>query len=213
MRALSVASMIRRAVSAGQYAPGAKLNEVATAERLGVSRNTLREGFALLDADGIIDRVPNRGVFIATPTPESVRDLYRAREIVEPAALRWGRDLDSAALDAMDGAVHSAETALVDGDFTAVGLGNQKFHRAVVAAAGSALLDEEVERLLARMRLVFLLAERANAEFHRPFVAVNRTITDLAMSGDREAAADRLRESITSTGSDLEHLVTLFRTE
>jgi DNA-binding FadR family transcriptional regulator len=77
MRALSVASMIRRAVSAGQYAPGAKLNEVATAERLGVSRNTLREGFALLDADGIIDRVPNRGVFIATPTPESVRDLYR----------------------------------------------------------------------------------------------------------------------------------------
>lgn len=210
MRAQSVAAALRHAVSAGEYSPGEKLNEVTTADRFSVSRNTLRESFALLDADGIIDRIPNRGVFIATPTAESVRDLYRAREIIEPGALLWGPALDTAALDGMETAVRSAEAGLTAGDFTAVGLGNQKFHRAVVFAAGSTLLDDEVDRLLARMRLAFLLAERANPEFHRPFVAVNRSITELVATGDRTAAADRLRASISTTGAELEQLVGLF---
>lgn len=207
MRALSVASAIRRAVSAGEYAPGEKLNEVATAERFGVSRNTLRESFALLDADGIIDRIPNRGVFIARPTPQSVRDLYRARSIIEPGSLLWGPELDVGALDAV---VTEAETALAADDLATTGLANQEFHRAVLQSAGSALLDEEMDRMLARMRLVFLIAERADPGFHRAFVSVNREVVDLISSADRGRAAERLRESITATARQLEYLLSAF---
>ncbi|MGO3189669.1 MAG: GntR family transcriptional regulator, partial [Corynebacterium variabile] len=87
MRAQSVAAVLRHAVSAGEYSPGEKLNEVAVADKLGISRNTLREGFAALAADGIVDRIPNRGVFIASPGSEDIRNLYRARAVVEPGAL------------------------------------------------------------------------------------------------------------------------------
>ncbi|AWT26870.1 hypothetical protein Csp1_21090 [Corynebacterium provencense] len=204
MRALSVATAIRRAVSAGEYFPGEKLNEVTTSERFSVSRNTLREGFALLDADGIIERIPNRGVFIASPTPDSVGDLYRARAVIEPAALWWGPDLDTAALDA---AVRDAEDAVSRQDYSAAGLANQRFHRAVVAAAGSPLLDDETDRLLARMRLVFLQAEKVRHDFHRQFVPVNREIADLVSGGRRQDAATRLRESLTETGLQLRELV------
>ncbi|MGP9725115.1 GntR family transcriptional regulator [Corynebacterium sp. AOP40-9SA-29] len=204
MRAQSASTRLRHAVSAGEYAPGAKLNEVVLAQQLGVSRNTLRESFATLAADGIIDRIPNRGVFIASPTAEDIGDLYRERAVIEPAALLWGEMLDAAALDQV---VSDAERHLALGNLTELGLANQQFHRTVVTAAGSRLLDQEMDRLLARMRLVFLLAERADPEFHRPFVATNRQIVTLLQAGDRPGAASALRTSITDTGHSLPSLI------
>lgn len=204
MRAQSAAALLRKAVSAGEYAPGTKLNEVSVAERLGISRNTLREAFATLSAEGIFLRIPNRGVFIASPTAESIHDLYTARALIEPAALLWAEGLS---VPRLDNTVTRAEAALAAGDFHRLGQANQEFHRTVVAGAGSALLDEEMDRLLARMRLVFLQAERTVPEFHRDFVPVNRDIVTLLQAGDRAAAADRLRVSIEETGRRLPALV------
>ena len=85
---------LRERISAGLWEPGEKVNEQELAATLGVSRNTLREAFAALSGDGIITRVPNRGVFISSPGIADVRDIYGARAALEPAALQWGRDLD-----------------------------------------------------------------------------------------------------------------------
>ena len=206
MRAQSVAAVLRHAVSAGEYCPGEKLNEVAVADKLGISRNTLREGFASLAADGIVDRIPNRGVFIASPGAEDIRNLYRARAVVEPGALLWGDALDVDALDRVvtdaevsestdspESAVETAETALA----------NQLFHRTVVESAGSGLLNEEMDRLLARMRLVFLTVERVRPGLHGEFVPVNRQIVTLLRAGDRAGAASALRASLVETGESL----------
>lgn len=68
-----------------RYLPGDKLNEVEVAAQYDVSRNTLREAFATLAAEQLLVRIPNRGVFIATPDVEYIMDLYRARAIIKPA--------------------------------------------------------------------------------------------------------------------------------
>ncbi|AGP30201.1 GntR family transcriptional regulator [Corynebacterium terpenotabidum] len=225
MRAQSVAAVLRHAVSAGEYAPGTKLNEVAVAEKLGISRNTLREGFATLAADGIIDRIPNRGVFIASPTSDDILSLYRARAVIEPGALQWGDALDvdtldrivadaeasvsaasvasSAALAASDTSAASAEAEAPVPTPAATALANQLFHRTVVEAAGSALLNEEMDRLLARMRLVFLTVERVRPGLHSDFVPVNRQIVTLLQAGDRAGAAEALQVSLVKTGTSL----------
>ena len=200
MRAQSVAAALRHAVSAGEYSPGEKLNEVAVAEKLGVSRNTLREGFAALAADGIVDRIPNRGVFIASPTAAEILDLYRARAVIEPGALLWG---DAPDVDALYRIVADAEVSSDSGASSSVALANQAFHRTIVAAAGSALLNEEMDRLLARMRLVFLTVEQVRPALHSDFVPVNRRIVELLRTGDRAGAAEALRASLVETGDSL----------
>ena len=195
MRAQSVAAVLRHAVSAGEYSPGEKLNEVAVADRLGISRNTLREGFAALAADGIVDRFPNRGVFIASPGAEDIRNLYRARAVVEPGALLWG--------DALDRIVTDAEVSVSESSSAETALANQLFHRTVVESAGSTVLNEEMDRLLARMRLVFLTVERNRPGFHDEFVPVNRQVVTLLRAGDRAGAASTLRASLVETGEAL----------
>lgn len=215
MRAQSVAAALRQAVSAGEYSPGEKLNEVIVAEKMGISRNTLREGFASLAAEGIIDRIPHRGVFIASPTAADVLSLFRARAVVEPGAVLWGTELDVDALDRIVSTAEAAETADVESvdsvdsaaSAAAIALANQEFHRTLVGAAGSALLDEEMDRLLARMRLVFLAVERVRPNLHGDFVAVNRQIVTMLRDGDRDAAAAMLRASLVETGETLAAIV------
>lgn len=47
-----------------------------------------------LAAEQLLVRIPNRGVFIATPDVDYIVDLYRARAIIEPAGALWGESLD-----------------------------------------------------------------------------------------------------------------------
>src|SRR5919202_704329 len=74
-----VAEELRRAVFDGELESGTALREVAIAESLGVSRPTVREALALLVAEGLATREPNRGVSVTTPEADSVRDVCAAR--------------------------------------------------------------------------------------------------------------------------------------
>ena len=118
----------------------------------------------------------------------------------EPGALLWG---DAPDVDALDRIVADAEVSSDSGASSSVALANQAFHRTIVAAAGSALLNEEMDRLLARMRLVFLTVEQVRPALHSDFVPVNRRIVELLRTGDRAGAAEALRASLVETGDSL----------
>ena len=71
---------IERAILAGEYRPGAKLNEAALALGLGVSRGPVREAFRMLDEAGLVRTEKNRGVFGRDiPSDEAVARRGRSR--------------------------------------------------------------------------------------------------------------------------------------
>ncbi|MGH3317393.1 MAG: GntR family transcriptional regulator, partial [Nocardioidaceae bacterium] len=80
-----VTDELRRALFEGELAPGMPLREVALADQIGVSRSTIREALSVLVAEGLVTRVPNRGVAVTTLSREDVRDVLRARAALEAA--------------------------------------------------------------------------------------------------------------------------------
>ena len=182
---LWAASMLRDRISAGQLAPGAKLSEEPLCEVLGVSRNTLREAFATLAGEHVVTRIPNRGVFVARPTADDIREIYRVRRFLEPAALTWST---ASTTDALHAAIARARAARRAGSGSGMASANQDFHAGIVALTGSDRLNAQMTQVLAEMRLVFH-SMVADPLFHAPYIDDNAVILEQLEAGDRPAAA------------------------
>lgn len=186
-----VAGVLRSRISAGQMPPGSKLSEAALAKALGVSRNTLREAFTVLAAESVVQRIPNRGVFVAAPGAEHVREIYRVRRMLEPAAVLWG-DLGEAELGGLEAIVGKATAAKAAGSVQEMADANQDLHKAFVALSGSAFLNDLMAKVLAEMRLVFH-AMATTPDFHTHYVDRNVALVGQLRDGRREDAAAALR--------------------
>ncbi|GAA3066918.1 MULTISPECIES: GntR family transcriptional regulator [Actinomycetes] len=181
-----VADILRRLIASGGILPGTKVPEVRTTELLGVSRHTLRTAFQTLAAEGLVERRPNRGVFVHSPTVEDIRETYRVRRVVEIGAVRQGV-FDPHAVEALESIIAAARTAVAADDLPAVAQANQQFHRLIIAQVGSDQLSTFMEQILARMRLVFHTM-RDEPTFHTFYVERNARLTELLRHGDRAAA-------------------------
>lgn len=192
-----VASVLRENVTEGRLRAGTRLPEAGLAQALGVSRNTVREALSQLVAERLLVREAHRGVFVAIPGPDAVRDVYRARRLLEPAVLRssegarQGSGVEVAVLERLRAAVREGRAAAARGDGDAVGSANQHFHLALVGLSGSERLQAQGELLLAESRLIFYRMPLTQA-FHEPYLERNGRIAEMVGAGDRGRAADEL---------------------
>ena len=196
-----MADALREEILAGGLRPGAQLVEESLAGSLGVSRNTVREAYALLAGERIVERIPARGVFVARPGLDDVRDIYLARAGVEPAAVRWGREAEPGELDELDSLVSQARGSASTGDWRTVAQANHGFHRILVNLSGSRRVIDWFAAVLAELRLVFLSID--DVSFHGPYIDDNARVVALLRQGDRPGAADFLHDYLTRAGSDV----------
>jgi DNA-binding GntR family transcriptional regulator len=78
----------RRAILTGDYPPGAALRLQVLASKNGVSMFHVREALRLLESEGFVDLIPNRGARVAALSMEDMVDVYRTRIVLEAEALR-----------------------------------------------------------------------------------------------------------------------------
>lgn len=81
-------SVIREMILDGSIPPGDRLNEVALAARLGISRGPLREAIQHLAGEGLLTIVSHRGSFVRTFEQREIEELYDLRTAYESYAAR-----------------------------------------------------------------------------------------------------------------------------
>jgi DNA-binding GntR family transcriptional regulator len=196
-----VAGVLRDRISAGSLPPGTQVGELAVATALGVSRNTLREAFRLLDHERLLVHEPHRGVFVRTLAETDVVDIYRTRQVVEGGALQCASAGDRA-LGAVRAAVTAGERAAADGRWIDVGTADLQFHAAVTALAGSRHLDALMRRLLAELRLAFSVMGDPRG-FHEPYLVRNAEIAAQLGAGLIEPARASLERYLDDAREQL----------
>src|SRR5688500_15710836 len=85
----AVADSIRRRILDGKLPPGMQLMQEQVAQELGVSPTPVREAFGVLEAEGLIERRPHRGVVVAERDPQGVAEAFEFRSAVEVLAIKW----------------------------------------------------------------------------------------------------------------------------
>jgi DNA-binding GntR family transcriptional regulator len=197
-----VADRLRDRIIDGVFRPGTRLSEEALSEALGVSRNTLREAFRLLSHEGVLAHEFNRGVFVRSLSIEDVHDLYAIRRILELAAVRRVAAAPPEAVERIREALELAEAAAARDEWLEVGSANMRFHQAVAGLAGSRRVSETVRRLLAELRLVFLVMAEPRP-FHEPYLRFNREVYELLAAGDAAGAEAALASYLDAAESQL----------
>lgn len=195
-----VAAELRRQIDEGQLPPGMRLGEESISEALGVSRNTVREAFTELAGERLVERIPNRGVFVRSPTREDVIDVYRMRRIIECGALVEGGD--AATVKAMRSAVEQGRRAVAKNDRGAILSANLRFHQAIVAMGRCSRLNQQVGILLAETRL-FLHAATNEDSYLERFLDRNEQICALVEQERYTDAAAVLKEYLIEAEGDL----------
>jgi DNA-binding GntR family transcriptional regulator len=134
---------LRDAIVSGQLLPGTRLVEVQLAERLGVSRGTLRQALRELEHAGFVVSVPYRGTYVAEQTPNVLRDAYELRGVLEGfAATQVPADAIPGIVATQRRCVQQMHQALEGGRYADVAAIDLEFHTPLCDASGNQRLHQ-----------------------------------------------------------------------
>ncbi len=79
---------LREAIIELRLRPGEPLREAALAEQLGVSKTPLREAFARLEQEGLVETTSFKGAVVTGYSERDLKEIYELRALLEGAAAR-----------------------------------------------------------------------------------------------------------------------------
>jgi DNA-binding GntR family transcriptional regulator len=147
-----------------RIAPGTRFREEQLAQLFEVSRTQVRKVLQRLEHERLVERRPRRGVTVACPDQEETREIFEARNLIEPWIV--GQLCKRCAPEDWVGIrriVQQEHQAHQKGDRHAAVRLSGEFHRALAAAAGNRSLNKTMEELTLRTCLA-ILANQASTQ-------------------------------------------------
>ncbi len=83
---------IRSSILSGEFEPGMQLKLQNLSNRYSISLIPVREALRLLEAEGLVESVRNKGARVAAISMADALDVYRLRMLLETTALRMAFD-------------------------------------------------------------------------------------------------------------------------
>ena len=122
----------------------------------------------MLVAEGLATREPNRGVSVASPEADSVRDVCAARLVLEGAGIRRWREADRGAAGAGARARWTAYIAAIGAEASYQELNERHlaFHVSLVGLTGSPRLVAMQENLVVELKLALAQVDRIRRNAH-----------------------------------------------
>lgn len=187
---------IERMILDADLEMGARINELALAARLGISRGPVREACRSLVQAGLLETRANRGFFVRKLTQKEVIDLYDLRAgLMRLAGELVARHATAEQLANLREMVSAMDAARIKGDTEQFQNLNAEFHAALVTATDNRRLDE-VYRGLANESRLFRRRGLVSGPAMESSNREHRAIVDAIASRDSARAAATMENHI-----------------
>lgn len=150
-----VASKLRKSIYDGsifdgEYGPGSRLNITDLAKRLDVSAIPVREALRRLEAEGLVEFRPNRGVVVRELSAAELRELFLIRLPLEALAVTEAARLRSErSLQLLEAILRKMDTARQDELWLTL---HERFHEELYALSQLPHLTRMIVGLRGQMR-------------------------------------------------------------
>jgi DNA-binding GntR family transcriptional regulator len=185
----------------GRLPPRTKLDEHELAHRFGSSRTPVREALGQLCATGLAERLPYRGVVVATIAADRLSDMFAVMAELEASAARLAAlNMTPAERRALEQLHLASREPVRQGARDVYAAFNTEFHSMLYAGCHNSYLEELLvatrQRLNPFRRVQFNLLGRL-ASSHREHDAVVQAV----LRGDGEAAAQAMRAHVLAVSA------------
>ncbi|OYU39691.1 MAG: GntR family transcriptional regulator [Pseudorhodobacter sp. PARRP1] len=155
-----VLDRMRNAILSGRFASGERLVERTLCDQLGVSRSVVREAIRYLEAEGLVEIMPNKGPMVARMDWAQAEQIYEIRQLLEQnAAAACAIKADASLKQKLTAATKAIEAASAAHENPALIAATTEFYELIFTAAGHHIAWEVVQRLngrISRLRLLTL---------------------------------------------------------
>ena len=148
-----VYTIIKEMIANHRFEPGARMNVEKLSKEFGISRTPVWEAVRRLEQEGLLENIPNRGVFMAVITPQMALALYEVREVLEGMAARLAATrISEKNLAKMESYLLDQGPIVKAGDLIAYSRSDFEFHAIIYEASGNPVLEESLQTIKNKMR-------------------------------------------------------------
>lgn len=209
-----IANIIRERILKGEYRIGEKIKETQIATELQVSRTPIREAFKLLETEGLIDYVPNRGCFAKGFTKQDIEDIYAVRKALEVLSVEWAvnriTDEEVARLQEQSDLMEFYTSRKESKKVLEI---NSDFHGIIYNAAGSRFMAQVLrsyKEYIERTRQVIHSEQR---EYLNEILTEHKAILDAIKDRDLERAKAAMAEHLDGSQRRAKFIYNIMDTE
>lgn len=203
----------------GELTPGTRLEEIALAEKFGVSRTPIRQALFQLAATGLIEHRPRRGAFVAEIGLRRLSEMFEV--VAELEALCAGlaarrataqdiAEIREAHATCAKAAERACQADASPSESDSYYYSNEQFHQRIRDVAGNEFLLEQLGGLQKRLKAYRRIQLRARDRV-RNSLDEHKRIVDAITSGAGDEAAEAMRSHVAIQGDRFADLLSTLR--
>jgi DNA-binding GntR family transcriptional regulator len=201
----AVYQKIKNAIRKRYIKQGSQLVEGGLAQKLGVSRTPVRSAIKRLEAEGLVNSIPNRGAFVITPTLQEIEETFLVRGHLEQMAARLtSKTITPGQIASLNELIEREEKVFNKHNFDEYYIVNDAFHNKIATFSANRVLSSYVAELLDRTRIFLILFDPFSKLSISPSLEDHKNIVNALAQHDPERAAEAVAAHIRSSVNDLE---------
>lgn len=191
-----ITERFRQSIANGTFKPGEHVNEKQLAEKMGVSRGTLREAIRSLVGEGLLEKLPNYSSRVRILSPEKAVEIITLRAELEGFAARLlSQRLTPKKTDKLQQICKNLNEAARANNKPSFSHWDYLLHKTIVEMSEHELLYEAWIKISAWIQLMFVSENHTEEELITN--AINhKKIIDAILSGDEHKAEDIMKEDL-----------------
>jgi DNA-binding GntR family transcriptional regulator len=197
----TVLTQLLLAVRTGKLRQGERLPEAEIAERLSLSRGTVREAIRRLEQEGLVVTLPHRGAYVASVGAEDAAEIFALRRVLESFAVREAaRRASPVDLEGLAALVREMQAAAEAGDRVERVRCDLLFHEQLCRLSGNRLLQKFWSSLALKLWLIYLDPRSQPQPDPVRRAAVHFELVDMLRRRDVDGAATWIERHIDQRG-------------
>lgn len=193
---------VRNAIITGYFPSGKRLVERTLCEELGVSRSVVREVIRYLEAEGLVEILPNKGPIVSLLNWDIASQIYEIRLLLEQSAVvDCTKNLDEKTAEKLKLLLEDLKAAFAADDINLIIATSTRLYETIFTTANHHIAWEVVQRLNGRISRLRAMTMKSTKREISGYQRIKNMCEAIYLHKDPEKAKQAVAEHITEAAA------------